>query len=166
MYFQLSVQRYVPWRYHLLCVEITEQIWHNRTKIQTGRSFGQFLVTRDQGKFGCLAADFLTLPISLCHPSSSSLFPPSSFSQTLPCLWKIRLNHWASSLNFFNSSPHGRWSWLKESGRVERWGRWLSPRVLVNLVWESISNLFIVHKYFISFPSLPVMRAVQVCESR
>ena len=79
MYFQLSVQRYVPWRYHLLCVEITEQIWHNRTKIQTGRSFGQFLVTRDQGKFGCLAADFLTLPISLCHPSSSSLFPPSIF---------------------------------------------------------------------------------------
>ena len=79
MYFQLSVQRYVSWRYHLLCVEITEQIWHNRTKIQTGRSFGQFLVTRDQGKFGCLAADFLTLPISLCHPSSSSLFPPSIF---------------------------------------------------------------------------------------
>ena len=103
MYFQLSVQRYVPWRYHLLCVEITEQIWHNRTKIQTGRSFGQFLVTRDQGKFGCLAADFLTLPISLCHPSSSSLFPPSIFLQPLPFLWIIRLNHLASSssLNFF-----------------------------------------------------------------
>ena len=103
MYFQLSVQRYVPWRYHLLCVEITEQIWHNRTKIQTGRSFGQFLVTRDQGKFGCLAADFLTLPISPCLPSSSSLFPPSSFSQPLPFLWIIRLNHLASSssLNFF-----------------------------------------------------------------
>ena len=45
---------------------------------------------------------------------------------------------------------------MNESGRVERWGRWLSPRVLVNLVWESISNLFIVEKYFISFPSLPV----------
>ena len=96
MYFQLSVQRYVPWRYHLLCVGITEEIWHNRTKIQTGRSFGQFLVTRDQGKFGCLAADFLTF--------SSSLFPPSSFSQPRPFLWIFRLNHWASSssLNFFN----------------------------------------------------------------
>ena len=45
MYFQLSFQRYVPWRYHLLCVGITEEIWHNRTKIQTGCSFGQFLVT-------------------------------------------------------------------------------------------------------------------------
>ena len=73
MYFQLSVQRYVPWRYHLLCVEITEQIWHNRTKIQTGRSFGQFLVTRDQGKFGCLAADFLTLPISPCLPLENQI---------------------------------------------------------------------------------------------
>ena len=45
MYFQLSVQRYVPWRYHLLCVGVTEEIWHNRTKIQTGCSYGQFLVT-------------------------------------------------------------------------------------------------------------------------
>ena len=50
----------------------------------------------------------------------------------------------------------GRRSWLKESRRVERWGRWSSPRVLVNLVWEKVTNMF---KYF-----LFLFRACLLCE--